>query len=65
MSPRRPLILSVPFALISAATASVPSATPEIALTSFPAHRELLDMPNVIPDMEEMDDETSRTDVTT
>ncbi len=65
MSPRRHLIQSAPLAWISVPTASVPSATPEVALTAFPAHRELLDMPNVIPDMEDMDDDLSWTDATT
>ncbi len=59
MSSRRPKLMSQSPLRISAPTASVPSATPEIALTSFPAHRELLDMPNVIPDMDVSDEDSS------
>jgi hypothetical protein len=51
MSPDQILTVSVPLAFFSAATVNALSKSTQTPSIFFPLNRELLDMPNVIPDL--------------
>ena len=52
-----PITISFPLGLFGSATMNVPAQPREDSSASLTVNRQLLDMPNMIPDMEGIDDE--------
>jgi hypothetical protein len=53
----RPLTVSLPLGLFSSATMSMPMNPLEMSSTRVPLDRALLDMPNVVPETDGLEDD--------